>query len=231
MEYLTGLNLSIGDLNIDVKHTSMKLTNVLLYNPQGYSDAIMADIPYIYLDFDLKDYIKGKRHYNYLDIDLRELTIVKISDKEINLHALRTLRRKKDTSAENGQADVKIQLIIDKLRLKVGTVIYKDYSQSATESKIRIFNVNIDKTYHDIKDIRSLVNFIVFTSLAKTTIARLAHFDVTVLTDTASGLFSMIKNAASKTGKAIKKGSSEVTGDATSTIENTRNNTDKNTKY
>ena len=106
------------------------------------------------------------------------------------------------------------ELQIDLLRLKIGKVVYKDYSGSASAS-IKEFNVNIDESYKNITDPSALVRLLVFKALTKTTIANLINFDMGLLGESipniageavgvAAGAVEKAKETAGKLGEDIK---------------------------
>ena len=70
---------------------------------------------------------------------------------------------------------------IDVLELKIGKVIYKDYSRGSRRPYRREFVLNINERYKNIQDPYSLVSLIVVKSLLKTDIVKLASFDIHVL--------------------------------------------------
>ena len=103
-------------------------------------------------------------------------------------------------------------LQIDLLDLKIGTVIYKDYSKG-TPPKERVFNVNIDERYENITDPQSFVRLIVLKALKNTTIASLTNFDLGKLQRGISGTVKktaeMVQEAK---GRAIEAGKDAAKG-------------------
>jgi hypothetical protein len=64
-------------------------------------------------------------------------------------------------------------------------VIYKDYSQGG-EPQVQDFDVDIDQTFQNITDFKSLVSLIIYQSLAKTAISKLANFEINKLQESIS---------------------------------------------
>ena len=97
-------------------------------------------------------------------------------------------------------------LQIDLLDLKIGTVIYKDYSKG-TPPKERVFNVNIDERYENITDPQSFVRLIILKALKNTTIASLTNFDLGKLQEGISGTVKKTAEMAQEAkGRAIEAG-------------------------
>ena len=72
------------------------------------------------------------------------------------------------------------QIQIDELHVKVGRVIYKDYTQGSTPV-VKEFSVNIDERLRNITSPQAVASAIVMRALAKTTVAQLAKIDVASL--------------------------------------------------
>jgi len=203
---ITGLKLGIKSMNVGVLRTLIGGKGLKLFNPPGFKDSLMADVPEIYVDYDLGAFFKKKVHLNELRLNLKELIVVKNKEGKINLNSLKVVKKKKETV--KGDAG-KPHFQIDALELKIGRVIYKDYSTGGAP-KIREFNVDIEERYEDIADPRALGKLIVFRALVNTTISSLADFDLGPLKEglnkTLSKATKIVQETASKaleTGKEI----------------------------
>ncbi|MBD3426093.1 MAG: hypothetical protein GF409_02545 [Candidatus Omnitrophica bacterium] len=205
---VTGLKLSISDFKVGLIKTMIDIRGLRLYNPRGFKDRIMLDMPKIYVDYDLLAFFKGRVHLSQVNIELREFIVEKNSRGELNLDSLKMAQDKgEQKKAPESKEDIQLQ--IDNLRLKVGKVIYKDYSKQE-QPQVQEFDVNIDETYNDITDLESVISLIMVKALAKTTVSRLANFELNKLTDnitdkllSSSKLFSPEK--AGKIGGTLKK--------------------------
>ena len=76
---------------------------------------------------------------------------------------------------------------IDILELKIGKVVYKDYSRGG-EPEIKEYTVNIDEKYEDITDVRELVRLIVMKALMSTNLEKIANIPLDTLKSTISGV-------------------------------------------
>ena len=222
VELVTGLKLRISKLNIGVINTLVGIKDLTLYNPKGYKDRVIVNMPEIYVDYDLKAIIGGKIHLNDIKINLNEFVVVKNEKGELNLDSLKVVKAQKEGKPpfEKGKAkapDIKI----DKLQLTIGKVIYKDYSKGG-EPSVREFNINLDETYRDITDPYSLVSLIVVKALMNTTIASLTNFDLSGLegtvgetltkaTEVAAQTATKAKEAVATTSKNVSEAASNIT--------------------
>ncbi|MGB2601529.1 MAG: hypothetical protein WBD00_04940 [Candidatus Omnitrophota bacterium] len=199
---VTGLKLSIGSFKMGILKTLIDIENLRLYNPKGFKDKIMLDMPKIYVDYDLPSFFRGKVHLKEVNVELKEFIVEKNKKGELNLDSLKMAQDDgKQKAAPQKSEDIKLQ--IDKLRLKVGKVMYKDYSQVG-EPKIQEFDVNIDETYENITDLESVISLIMVKALAKTTVSKLANFEMNKLTDNITDqLLSSSKLFSGKQGAAI----------------------------
>ena len=205
VEMVTGLQLRMAGLNIGILKTLINIDGLVLYNPKGFEDRIMLDMPNIYVNYNLPAILKSRVHLYSMKINLREFIVVKNKDGKLNLDSLSVVQAqkegKKPQEKDKGKAP---QMQIDNLELKIGKVIYKDYSAGGKPS-VREFNVNINEKYTNIKDPYSLVSIIVVRALMNTAIASLTNFDLGGLSNTVTGTLSNATRLAADTaGKATR---------------------------
>jgi hypothetical protein len=223
---MTGLKLSIRSMNVGVFKSLIGINELQLHNPRGFEDDLMIDLPEVYVDYDLGAFMKGKVHLEEVRLNLKEFLVVKNADGQLNLDSLRVV---KETEGEEVEKDGEKKeetkmpdLQIDLLDLKIGTVIYKDYSKG-TPPKERVFNVNIDERYENITDPQSFVRLIVLKALKNTTIASLTNFDLGKLQRGISGTVKktaeMVQEAKGRAIEAGKDAGEKVKETAEETVE------------
>ena len=93
---MTGLKLSIGSMNVGVFKSLMGINELKLYNPQGFEDDLMIDLPEIYVDYNLGAFMKGKTHLEEVRLHLKEFIVVKNEDGELNLDSLNVVKSAED---------------------------------------------------------------------------------------------------------------------------------------
>ena len=135
---------------------------------------------------------------------MKEFTVIKNEKGQLNLDSLNVVKEEKAgakaASAEEGKAP---KMHIDKLQLRIGKVVYKDYSKGGTP-QVQEFNVDLDESYSNIDDPSALVSLIVVKALMNTSIAKLTNFDV-------SGLSSNLKGTMETATKAATEAAGKVT--------------------
>ena len=203
---ITGLKLGIKSMDVGVLRTLIGVRGLELFNPPGFKDSLMADVPEIYVDYDLGAFFKKKVHLNELRLNLKELIVVKNNKGELNLNSLKVVKKKKKTAGKDAK---KTHFQINALELKIGRVIYKDYSTGGAP-KVREFNVDVEERYENITDPRALGKLIMFRALVNTTISSLADFDLGPLKEglnkTLNKATKIVQETASRalgTGKEI----------------------------
>ncbi|MFH1645438.1 MAG: AsmA family protein [Candidatus Omnitrophota bacterium] len=206
---VTGLKLDVAKFKIGLMKSLVDIRELKLYNPPGFTDKVMFHIPEIFVDYDLGEALKGKVYLEDLRLNLKEFVVVKNADGQLNLNSLRVVKTQKQKKAPAQKAQAKTPALqIDHLGLKVGKVIYKDYSRSPYPY-VQEFDVNINEEHKNITDPQGLVSLIITKALLKTTISRLANFDLSGLQDIASQSVGKIQvkalEATTKVQEAIQK--------------------------
>ena len=71
------------------------------------------------------------------------------------------------------------KLMIDKLSLSIGKVVYKDYSQGGQQPQVQTFDINIqNREYRNIDNPSAIVSLVMFEALTRTSLSRLANLDL-----------------------------------------------------
>ena len=199
---VTGLDLAVEEVNVGLLTTLIDIKGLKLYNPPDYKDRVMVDMPEIYVDYDLPAMIVGDVHLKEVRIVLDNFTVVKNADGELNLNSLKVVQA--ETKAEKEPPAKKApapEFSIDKLYLKIDTVVYKDYSGGGSPS-VKTYSVGIDREFSDIDDVNKLASLIIVQALTKTAISNLTDFDVKALEGT---LGKTLQTAQQVAGKAVQQ--------------------------
>ncbi|MBF0217537.1 MAG: hypothetical protein HQL30_11150 [Candidatus Omnitrophica bacterium] len=178
---VTGLSLEIQKMKVGIVNTLVSIEDLRLYNPSGYQDRVMLDMPEIYVDYDLGSILKGTIHLYQVRLDLREFVVVKNKDGKLNLDSLNVVKDK--GKAQKPENTKKTQFQIDEFQLKIGKVTYKDYSKGGKPA-VQEFNIELNEKFTNINDPAKLMSLIVVRALVNTSIAQLSNFDLGTLKGT-----------------------------------------------
>lgn len=206
---VTGLELNIGNMDLGVFKTLINIKELRLYNPPEFSDRLMLDMPEIYVDYHLGALLKKRVHLEEIRLNLKEFVVVKDEKGRLNLDALRIVQAKKEKKppARKKEKAGLPEFQIDVLQLKVGKVVYKDYS-GGSPPEVREFNLNLDKRYENITDINTFASLIIVEALKDTIIGSLADFDLGVLnqalTDSLKGVTTQAAEGTKKAMEAVQ---------------------------
>ena len=206
---MTGLKLSIRSMDIGIFKTLIGINGLQLYNPSGFVDELMIDVPEIYVDYNLGAFMKGRTHFEEVRLNLKEFIIVKNEAGELNLDSLKVVKAEEEEEVidEGKKGEAKMpELQIDVLELRIGKVVYKDYSKG-TPPKVKEYNVNINERFENITDPKTIVRLIIFKALKNTAIASLTNFDLGKLQKGLTGTIKKTAEMALETpGRAIEVG-------------------------
>jgi hypothetical protein len=218
---IIGLDLRVKNIDIGLFKPLIEVEDLEILNPKEFSDRVMVIFPEIFAEYDLGAFLKGKVHLKELRLNLREFQVVTNEKGRLNLDSLQVVQQRIQKLTPQGNA-APPEIKIDLLHLKVGRVLYKDYT-GAGPVKVSYYNVNIDERLENITDPSSLVSLVLVKALSKTDIADLARFNVGILQNelnktvsntaqTAQGVVSKVKGLGTaaqetveKTGENLKK--------------------------
>ncbi len=162
----TGMRLSLGAFHSDMALRSFGIKDMKLYNPSGYTEKIMLEMPELFVALIPSSLFSGKPHLTEIRLHVAKLVIERNKDGKLNLKELQPAGSKK--KGESKPAQVRIDL----LKLKIDKVVYKDASGT------REFDLNIDETYRNIDDVRALTPIIIQNALRNQALKALANFSV-----------------------------------------------------
>jgi hypothetical protein len=209
---VTGLKLRMRDLDVGVLKSRLRVSELQVLNPaEFFQDEVMADLPEIYVDYDLRGFLKGRAHLEEVRLNLRELVVVRNETGAVNLNALQAVKTSRSGEAATPpRKATKISrapaLKIDVLELAIGRVVYKDYSGGAPQ--IRVFPVNLNERFTNITNPAVVGGLVVSRALANTTIARLADFDLKSLEQ---GVSQIMRREMGTLGDALTEITSQDT--------------------
>jgi len=203
---MTGLDLNLKSINIGIFKSLIGIKGLNLYNPSGFTDRLMVNIPEIYVDYDLGAFLKKKVHFEEMRLNLKELVVVKNKKGQLNLNALKVTQAKGEKKESSKKPKEALKFKIDVLQLKIGKVIFKDYSQGP-KPQTKEFNINIDERYKNITDPYEFSKLVITKALMNTTIGNLANIDLGPLKKGASDALKKVKEeASSMVNKALSSG-------------------------
>lgn len=207
VELVTGLPLRTQSFKVGIVRQLVRVKNLRLFNPKGYKDRIMLDMPEIYVDYNLPAIIKGKVHLQEMRLNMKEFIVVKDEKGKLNLDSLKVVQAQKEGKKLGSEEKEKVpEIQIDNLELKIGKAVYKDYSRGG-EPSIKEFEINLNERYKNIKNPYALVSLIVVKALKNTTIAGLTGFDLQGLQGTISDTLATAQKVAVK---AVEKAQETV---------------------
>lgn len=215
-QIVTGLKLRMSGFSFGIMRGVVDISNLRVLNPKGYIDPNMADMPEIYVKYNLPAIISGKIYLPEVRIDMKQFTVVKNEKGELNLNALKVVQAQKKggKSSASGGGEAKMPpLQIDSLRLKIGKVLYKDYSGGGSPS-VQEFNINLDEKYTNIDNPYSLVTLILVKAMMNTTISGLTNFDLSGLKGNISGALGTAQKTISQATETVKQTTQTVTNTA-----------------
>lgn len=186
---ITGVKVEMKYIDAGIFKNSFEIRGLKLYNPKGFLDNLMADIPEVYVSYDLWSFFKRGIHLENVKINIKELIVVRNNKEELNLAAFKSNKAKAEESSNKEEKvviyDKKSKnwgFRIDNLDLKVGDVIYKDYSRGG-EVLVQKFTIDLDEQYENVDEPATLAINIVARILLNTTISELANLNISAYAD------------------------------------------------
>ncbi|MBF0388424.1 MAG: hypothetical protein HQL20_11360 [Candidatus Omnitrophica bacterium] len=142
----TGARVHIDGFSLNILSSTVNISGLKVFNPQGFPEGILMSCPRIDIIYDRETLFKVKRHLNLVNIELAEIGLTTNREGKLNVKSLKV--------AHSDSAPVPIQ--IDLVTLGIGKIIFKDY-RHGPEPDVRVQEVNGHKSYKCIPTVRQLI--------------------------------------------------------------------------
>lgn len=161
---VVGAPVKLSRFSLGLFSQKVRLKGLRLYNPPGFPKETLVDIPEIGVDYDLGSFLKGKLHLPLVIVDVKEMTIIRNEKGEFNVDSLKVVeeqkaaaKKKDDKSKKDGQIP---PFHIDVMKLNIGRVVYKDYSQGG-QPVVQVYDVALkDKKFEDISSVEQMITIV-----------------------------------------------------------------------
>lgn len=190
---LTGVDVEIRKIDIGLFRPTVEITSLKVYNPEGFTDKLMADIPLVYVDYDLWGFLKNRAHFNKIKIEINELSVILNQQGKLNFDSFAMLMPE---SGGGKPPDVSI----DELYLKIAKVGYKGYFPVAGTKQMD-FDPGIDETFNNVTDPSKVAGDVLKKILSRIGISNFAKFDISGQT---AGVKGAVTGAIDKAKEGFK---------------------------
>ena len=144
---ITGAPVHIDHLALDVLSSTIRVSGFVMNNPSGFPEGILVSCPQIKVIYDRPTLLKHTPHFLLVEIELKEMGLVRNKEGKLNVDSLKTGQQAKSSPPNPMQ--------IDLLILSIGKIVYKDYTIGA-EPSVRVYDVNRHRSYKGIPSAQQL---------------------------------------------------------------------------
>ena len=173
ISYQLGADVSIRQVKMDWKNTGFEVRDLEIGNPYSFPKEVLADIPLAIVSIDMPSLTQGRGlRIKTLAFDLRELRVMNIPQKGLNILALKPLQNSENEKSSS-QTAVRRQvdkyappLTVDELIISLGDILYINMSGPTMQQ--RKFHAGIrGATYYDIRGSEDIIGIIANEALKR----------------------------------------------------------------
>lgn len=197
---MVGLRTLIDEFDIGVINSDIEIEDLFIFNPKNFKDRRIIDVSRIYIDFDFPALFKKQIHFKKLELDLKEFTVVRLADGDLNLQHIKVIKKGKlnpldiETIIEVGP-----DFHFDVVDLKIGTVVFIDYSKKA-KGKRKEYRLNLHQRMKNVDSIESLYRIILTQTIVKTSLNNILNLN---LKSVMKPVRNILLEAVNVTGKVL----------------------------
>lgn len=144
---IIGAPVHMDGFSLNLLSSTINIAGFKMYNPGGFQQGVLASCPKIKVIYDPATLFKQKRHFLLVEVELKEMGLTKNKAGKLNVDSLKIVQQSKSSPPTPMQ--------IDLLTLKIGKIVYKDYTVGM-EPSVRVYDVNREKSYKGIPTAQQL---------------------------------------------------------------------------
>jgi len=169
---VTGVKATIDKFSFGILSQSVQIKGFKLHNPKGFPKEPFIDISEISVKCNVFSIFKKKLHIKLLVLDLKEMVVVRNKEGKLNVDELKVSQQEKKSKAKETKKkrSKQMPMKIDEVRLNMGKVIVKDYSQGEPPS-IQVYDIGVkDKVYRNLTSAEQLAALVMMEAMGPTTL-------------------------------------------------------------
>jgi uncharacterized protein involved in outer membrane biogenesis len=179
---VTGTKVTMSGFSLGLLTRSVRISGFKMYNPQGFSNSILVDLPRINVDYTLLPLLKGKLQLRVVDVYLKELELEKNKQGKLNVDSLKVVQQQGAPKAEKEKKPGKqMAMQIDLLNMQMGRIISRDYT-AGPQPSVQVYDINLKKSYKNITSAGQLAVVILSEPMKQAGIRGAAIYGVAMLT-------------------------------------------------
>jgi len=178
---VTGTPVHIDGFSLGIFNQSVRISGFKIYNPKGFSKAILVDLPEINVKYDLDALFKKKLHLVSVVIEIKEIGLEKNKEGKLNVDELRVVKQGEKHESKPSE---QMPMQIDVLTLSMGRIVSKDYTV-AGEPVVKVYDINMRKSYKNITSAQQLAALILAEPMKAAGIQGAAIYGAVMLTGVA----------------------------------------------
>jgi hypothetical protein len=174
ISWAMGARFTIGSFYLNVDEGKLKIENVRLYNPPGFSKAVLLDLPRADIHLELIPLKQGRFHFYHADIYLRQLLFEKDKAGKMNIDSLKIA-----SLWLNNKSMPMPEFRIDRLDLRMGQVIEIDRQKE--KEVVMAHDLNIHKKFDNISSVNQFILLLMVDPLKQAGIQGARVYGLSVL--------------------------------------------------
>lgn len=173
LSHQLGADVSMRNVKMDWKNTGFEVQGLEIGNPYDFPRGILADIPLVIVSVDLPSIPQGVLRLKTLGIDIRELQVMNVSRKGLNILAVKPLQNSNEerSSPAREAAQMRIkkyvpEAVIDELIFSIGDIRYLDTSGPSLRQNQYHAGIR-GATYYNIRGTQDVIAIMAGEALKK----------------------------------------------------------------
>ena len=186
---ITGAPVHMDGFSMSFLNSSVHITGFKMYNPAGFPEGMLVNCPKINVTFDRASLFNHKPHFLRIEVELKEMVLVKNKEGKLNVDSLKIVKQSKSSPPTPMQ--------IDLLDLSIGKIVYKDYT-IGTEPAVRVYDVNRHQSYKSVPTAEQLALLVLSEPMKAAAIKNAEIYGVAIFTGVAMLPIAVVATFAGK---------------------------------
>lgn len=167
-ESIVGAKVHIDGFSFGIFKQSVRIKGFKMYNPLGFPNEVLLDIPEMGVDYDLGALMKGEIHLPIMIVNLKEMVVIKNKEGKLNVDSLKVVQKEAKPAKKEDKLKApsrKMAIRMDVVKLNLGQVVVKDYTQGDPPF-IQAYDIGIkDKIYKNINSVEQFITLLMVEAM------------------------------------------------------------------
>jgi ElaB/YqjD/DUF883 family membrane-anchored ribosome-binding protein len=154
LRYVVRMDTHMNRVSLNPVTGCITVRGFKIYNPPGFKERVLADVPLITMDFKAKTLLENGIFFDNITVNIKEINVIKNKENQTNVSQMKAF-----SPAEKPKE--KLPFLADRYDVQIEKIKVIDYTQG-DEAVTKEVDLNIQESYKKVKNPDTVIKAIGF---------------------------------------------------------------------